>query len=404
MHKINFPTTSENTPQRMRKNQETYTRESIGIKALKGLGLIALYGSLQIGSAVSQDIATGIQEGRERVAEDYAQLHTIYKRPEIDDVYDSHATIVLTGLGTKDASETAALLASYREIGSVYAIEYGNKDLNTDKMAHLIEKKIASDSIQSISFDGYSMGGPIALDIATKLHENDPSLHIASLALHSSPIGETGLTSASKKSIYALERILALHDDFVYYAKGRKLIELTARSNHFISEIGCDTSVGFEIHNQSEYSFNGTRYTLNHESFKKEIHSIDEKMADPKVAAANLVYNQARVLKHDIASRFKKLPDETVVVYTRARDGAQDTVVDVEVSGRHIAEMLQDNSQPYRVVREAVGHANPGEETEAYNSMIDHHIKPFVKAQLRDLQSETALEQKQSNLANRTHN
>lgn len=363
--------------------------EPRSVRFSRALGAATLYATLYGASIASSDIALGIQEGKDRVAHDHAELHSIYAYAEDHPSFSSHATIVLTGLGTKDASDTAKTLAAHRDVGSVYAIEYGNKDLNTKDIAERIAQRLEEDTITHVSFDGYSMGGPIALDIASQLHRNHEELEVVSIILNSSPVGEGGLTERSKQSIQALERVLSLHGDLVYYEHGRTLIELLARSEHFMNVVGEDSSTGFISRGLDEYSYDGVRYHVDYSALRKELASIQEKMSQPNVADANLIYNQARILKLNFSEQLEEISDDTLVVYTRSRSASGDTVVDVEASEQNVIKALIEHDQPYRVLHAPVQHANPTERQAEYDRMIRNKIQPeliyYMHAQGSDI-------------------
>lgn len=221
-----YPTNDYNTQPSTRLAAAEYVSEPRSHKVIKGIGIVALYGALSAVSALSSDVAQGIQDGKERVAHDRPSVHTVYSYPDTSDVFSRHATVVLTGLGTKDASETAASLEAHRDVGSVYAIEYSNQNLDTRDIALGIVEQAHSDGVTHVSLDGYSMGGPIALDIATQFNKQHDAPEVVSVVLNSSPIGENALTVRSAQGVDIMENVLSLHRDLVYYDKGLSLIHI----------------------------------------------------------------------------------------------------------------------------------------------------------------------------------
>lgn len=373
-----YLTTSSNTPLYDKSGGVHADHEPRSIRFAKGLGAVALYTAIYGTSVTVADISQGIQAGKERVAYDHAQLHTIYEYKAQHPSFDSHATIVLTGLGTKDASETARSLTAHSEIGSVYAVEYGNRDLDTQDIAERIIEQSNKDGITHVSFDGYSMGGPIALDIATHIHSSKNDLEVVSIILNSSPVGEGSLTEQSRQSIEALERVLSLHKDLVYYKNGRIFIELVARSEHYLRAVGQDGSSDFQLHNLNEYSVAGVRYHVDYEALRHELTQVKAKMNDPKVADANLINNQAQILKLNFAQKIREISQNTLVVYTRSASASGDTIVDVEASENNVVQVLSDYDHPHKILRARVQHANPTERRNEYDRLIRYEIQPDI--------------------------
>lgn len=377
-----FPTTKYNTAISKQARPLERDREPRSEKVLKVAGSIALFGALHGVSLLATDIQQGIQEGKALVAEDQPVIHEIYNYPA-DGEFSHHATVVLTGLGTKDASETAASLDAHREMGSVYAVEYSNKDLNTQHIAEKITHQAQQDGVTHLSFDGYSMGGPIAVDVASQLQSSNEALQVVSVVFNSSPIGDDSLTARSARSVEVMERVLSLHRDLVYYEKGRVGIELIARSEHYIHEVASGGSeAAAKIHGLDSYSFNGVRYQIDYSALRHELNDIRQKMAQPNTAKANLIHNQASVLKNDIEDKITRLDKDTLVVYTRSASHESDTVVDVAASERNVVSMLSEGDRPFKVLRERIQHANPVERKAEYDRMIRLNIQPDVMKHL----------------------
>lgn len=386
-----YPITPHNTTLSGEKTNAHPDYEPRSLRYAKSLGAAAFYSALYAISVVGADISQGIQEGKERVAHDHAKIHSVYAYEADRPSFDTHATVVLTGLGTKDATETARSLTAHRDVGSVYAIEYGNKDLNTKDIADRIIEELREDDITRVSFDGYSMGGPIALDIATHLHSQAGDLEVVSIILNSSPVGEDSLTEKSRQSIQALEQVLSLHGDLVYYDNGRTLIELVGRSEHYLKEVGRDNSEGFKMLGLDEYSYDGVRYSIDYSALRHELSEIQKKMAEPKVADANLIHNQAQILKLNFNEKIQAISEETLVVYTRSQSASGDTVVNVDTSEDNAVQVLSDHEQPYKVLRVRIQHANPTEQRTEYDRMIRNKIQPDVIYSLQAQRSATGL-------------
>ena len=378
-----FPQTPENTT--LDETLGRYHREksSRTLNIAKGLGVVAVCVALKGGLFVATDVAQGIQEGKERVKTDHAEVHEIYTYDGDDPLFEHHGTFVMTGLGTKDASSTAETLVAHRDVGDVYAIEYSNKNLNTADIATRIIDQAEAADLQEVSLDGYSMGGPIALDIASHMKEKAPDVKVVSVTLNSSPIGENGLTKRSEDGVRMMEQILSLHDDLVYYERGRVLVELVARSDRYLTrEDDATPTLGFTPHSLTSYSYNGTRYHVDIAALRHELGDIQQKMQQPNVADANLISKQANILKMNIDEKIQALDDDTQVVYTRSNTASGDSVVNIDASEESIVASLEHYNKDYVVLREDVQHANPAERRAEYDRMIRRDIQPSITDQL----------------------
>lgn len=374
---------------------ETVKRETRSERvntAVKRIGATVLAASVYTGMLVGNDIARGIQEGKAAVRDDHAQVHEIYQNPEINPIYAHHGTFVLTGLGTKNPSVTAETLTAHREVGSVYALEYSNSELNTTDMAKRIIEQAKEEGLKEISFDGYSAGGPIALDIAAYIHQHESDIRVMSVRLNSSPIGEGSLTKRSEDGIHIMNRILSFYPDFVYYERGRIGVEVMARSDRYLKEIGHVDEDGFRAHNLNHYSFDGTLYEIDFDKFMHEVHDVEDKMKNPAVASANLTKHQADfITTTDYDNNIRILSkqrtgssDDTppLIIYTRSYHANSDSVVDIDQSKQNILKSLKKYGNPYKILWENVGHANPTERTKEYQRMIHDKINPLVTNRL----------------------
>lgn len=360
--------------------------------AIKRIGATVLAATVYTGMLVGNDIACGIQEGKDAVRDDHAQIHEIYQNPETNPIYAHHGTFVLTGLGTKDPSVTAETLTAHKEVGNVFALEYSNKDLNMTDMAKRVIAEAKQEGLREISFDGYSAGGPIALYIAAYIHQHEPGIRVVSVRLNSSPIGEGSLTARSENGIRIMNRILSFYPDFVYYERGRIGVEVMARSDRYLKEVGHTGEQGFKAHDMHHYSLDGVLYEIDFDKLMHEVRDVQDKMKNPDVASANLTKHQAdsitridydnniRILsKQRIGNRGDAVP---LIIYTRSYHADSDPVVNIDKSEQNILESLKHHGNPYRILWENVGHANPTERTPEYQRMIHEKINPLVTNRL----------------------
>lgn len=352
-------------------------------KIAKYTGAAALAATLHAGALFATDVSEGIKEGKARVGDERAIVHEIYEFTDDESLFAHHGTFVMTGLGTKNASETAETLVAHRAVGDVYAIEYSNKELNTADIAARIIEQAEAAELKEVSLDGYSMGGPIAIDVATHIQEKTPELKVVGIVLNSSPVGENGLTKRSEDGVRMMERVLSLHEDLVYYEKGRVGVELVARHDRYLQESSHAASERtLALHGLSSYSYRGTRYEIDWGSARHELADIRERLRDPDVAAAQLIRQQADVLKLDLKEKIRQLDSATQIIYTRSEHADGDDVVDIEASEENLVTILERYKKEYEVIHEDVQHANPAERRTEYDRMIRRQIQPAITGQI----------------------
>lgn len=354
-------------------------------KLTKGIAATAVGAVMYGATLLGVDVARGIEEGKAAVRDSHSQVHDIYTdTAEVEPLYRNHATFVLTGLGTKNPSATAESLTVHRNVGRVFAIEYSNKDLNTTDMAERILETASAYNISEISFDGYSAGGPIALDIAAHVHRLDPELQIISVTLNSSPLGKNdgkdSLTQRSRDGIDVMETIMGINEDVAYYKNGHIAVEVFNRNGSYVERSsGANLPDAFVVHGWNTFSYNGVAYTLDYPEALEQLHAVIRKLDNPDAASALLIWEQAKfIVRSDYKDNIKALPDDVHYTYTRAEAAGADSVVDVESGEENFVSVMEELDEDYTVVREDVGHANPNEKEESYRRMIGREIHPEI--------------------------
>lgn len=387
------PTQPQTKHDRRVARREFASESSLRIrKVLGSIGVATVTGFSVIANTLAQDVAQGIDEGKRAVAGSHAEVHEIYDHNANDPIFGTHGTFVLTGLGTKNPSETADLLHARRDVGDVFALEYSNQDLNTVDMAERVIAQAKASGLKEISFDGYSAGGPIALDIAAYIHKNEPDLQVMSITLNSSPIGEGSLTDSSARGVALMNKILSIYPDFKYYENGRVMVEVINRSERYLTRIEGAAPRRPTIVDLNRFSYGNTLYEIDYAKLLHEIREVQQKMQDPDVASTSLIKSQADfITMTDYDANIRTLSrlgankssiTLPLIIYTRSRDATDDTVVDVDASERNIAASATRHNAAYGAFHEDVGHANPSERRREYQEMIRKKINPRVAGRL----------------------
>lgn len=346
------------------KQNEATRRHELRERAInyckRTLGGIAV-GLAMTASVVEHDIANG----KEAVADSHSSLHFVYESD--DPAYDNVATIVATGLGTRNPTETAETLRSHKQIGNVYALEYSNKDINIDELTDTVVNMAHDKDIHSLVFDGYSAGGPIELAIAANIHKNVPDIQVSAIIMGSSPIGDQGITQESQRAGDTLSMIVNMYPDIIYSEKLRGLVELTSRHERYMNLANLD---------------------FDRDEFIKQAEEVYRtKIADNEAASAVLIMSQYNFIqKYGVERSLETLSHSyddkptPYVYYTRARDARADTVVDVERSQKNLNELAHKYNIETKVFYiDNIGHANPGERPTEYNETFALKIQPEIK-------------------------
>ncbi len=353
---------------------------------LKTLGAVILAGSCMLGSAVIRDVQQGIVQGQELLEGAHSKSHTVYRLQEHEPGERVVGTFVFTGLGTRNPEKTADTLQAYRDIGSVYGIEYSDRDISIKELAHTVMEQARADDVEELVIDGYSAGGLIGASVAAYIHTHEKDVTVAAVLMNSSPFGEAGLTERSRSAAYRMTVITSLYPDSVYYERGRIATEVIARSDRYMRETPTSIPDGIVAHNS--YALGGTLYTIDYTALGNEIRSVHEKMQDPDVASASLIQSQFAVIRDNrinesLAQLGKRSPlhpdtSEPVVIFTRSANAHDDTVVDVDASEQIFVRNAQEHNVQYLVSREPVGHANPVERPTEYNAAIRRNLLPYI--------------------------
>ena len=375
---------------------------------IKGVGAVAaslaIYGSTWLGG----NIAEGIEHGKREVAGSHAVVHEVStSTANLELPYRHHGTFVMTGLGTRNPTETAEALHVHREVGQVFAVEYSNQDLDIEDMARRIIDQAKAANLKNISFDGYSAGGSIGLAIAAYIHEHEPDLRIMSVIMNSTPLGEGSLTEQSARGVALMNRILSLYEDFKYYEDGRVLVEVINRSDRYLERHTVDDINGFRLQGKNTFTYENTSYTIDYAKLMKEFRDVQKKMENPDVASASLIKSQGDFITlADYNNSIRILSEQRagalddpipLIVLTKSATN-DDPVVNVDRSRDNLLASLRRYGNSYEIIDGDVGHANPMERLSQYEQMFRQVVHPrltnlLIISMLRSAMEHTDLEQ-----------
>ncbi len=344
-------------------------REHRFAKTVGKLGLAAL---LSVNGALGGGVAYlqhDINAGKAELADARPQVHAIYLTN--DPAKAEVATYVATGLGTRNPSETARKLTAHHELGNVFAVEYSNRDINIEELTEAVVRNAHDNGIKYLAFDGYSMGGPIELAVAAEIYEKHDDLHVLSVTLNSSPVGNEGLTAKSRDGGRAMSAILNYWPELVYSKKARLTAEVLARNNDY---------------------YDKQEWAVDFDKLDATIDSVEnEKTRNRSAASGSLISSQYNFhFRYGVERSLETLSKEVDgkeppnVYYTRSLDPRDDAVVNVTASGESIVQAATDHFVPLQVLDiHNIGHANPAERPTEYNRAIHDRIAPGILSVLR---------------------
>ena len=361
-----YPATPEQDARAMADHRRETRHERRHTRIKRAIASVALGAALGTGVLITE-VQRDVHAGQERVAEAHSMMHTIY-RTDHEDARDV-ATIVATGLGTRDASSTAKLLTPYRQIGNVYALEYSNRDINVDELTGTVLRQLRADKITYVNADGFSAGGPILLAVMAEITEKAPDIRIISVVMNSSPVGEDSLTQRSLDAADILQKILQYDPNLMYSEKARVVAEVIARNER--------------------YHKDGFPYVYTDKLLREARDVYETKYVNPMAASGSLIASQYRFLTaYNVAPAMKKLSETShppQVVYTRAAHVEDDTVVRIDTSETNaLALMKKYGIDGLSIHIDHIGHANPGERPTEYNRTTQEMILPKLEASLHD--------------------
>lgn len=337
------------------------TAGKLGLSALLSMNIV-------LGSGVAY-LQRDIDAGQAELASAHPNVHPIYLTNDPDKA--EVATYVATGLGTRNPTETARKLTSHHEVGNVFAVEYSNRDINIEELTDTIVTNARTYGIKYLSFDGYSMGGPIELAVAAEIYEKHDDLHVLSVTMNSSPVGNEGLTAQSKDGGRIMSAVLNYWPELAYSKKARWAAEVLARNHNY---------------------FDKDEKSIDWEQLETEINTVyDEKIGNKSAASGSLITSQYNfIYRYGVEKSLVRLSKHVdgkqspTVYYTRSEDPRTDPVVNTIASGKSFEEAATEHFVPHRVLDiHNIGHANPAERPTEYNKAIFDYVNPTRMSILR---------------------
>ncbi|PXW31905.1 UNVERIFIED_CONTAM: pimeloyl-ACP methyl ester carboxylesterase [Williamsia faeni] len=325
----------------------------------------------------SQYWAHDVGPERERLATTQPQIHHIYDAT--DPANRDTAVVDLVGLGNLNASRTARSLPALSGIGQVWAVQYDNDGIDTAVISRIITTYAQSLGIDQIVLIGHSMGGIIALEVATHIVENT-DVRLRAVILDCTPMNLHAVRAHSRSAGEDLLRWMGWLPGARESRGLRLFVETAARKNRFVL-------TDDEAHP-----------VLDPGAFVTTVRGVlRQKIFNPNSASNGLIQSQFRTIvasgaTDDLAAIDDAADDRPfpAIVFMRPDFGTDDPVVDVDYSQELLFEETGGPKGRLFVVRmTSTGHANPMQQPEAYNAAIHNEVAPYLQ-QLEIEESGTA--------------
>ncbi|MBL1077875.1 alpha/beta hydrolase [Nocardia sp. 2] len=280
------------------------------------------------------------------------------------------AVFDLVGLGVLDATQTARALPSLSRLGSVWAVRYDNAGIDTKVIADLIVKVTSAAKAPNVILAGHSMGGVIALEIAEHLHI-ESTRRVVGVILDCTPVDLHAVRAESRDQGENLLRWTGWVPGARESRLLRMMVELYARHERFT----------------------GGRYWIRGDRFFAALSEVmRDKILNTDAASNGLIEAQFKAIVaggavddlRTLAAPANGKP-RPAIVYIRPRDAYRDPIVDVEYSHRALVERVGGVDGTLLVVTTRnTRHANPIQQPEEYNTVIERQIVPFIRLVQRE--------------------
>ncbi|MFE6864324.1 alpha/beta fold hydrolase [Nocardia sp. NPDC057668] len=281
------------------------------------------------------------------------------------------AVFDLVGLGVLDATDTARALPSLAGLGSVWAVRYDNSGIDTKVIADLIVKVTDAAHVPNVVLTGHSMGGVIALEVAEHIY-TESEHRVLAVILDCTPVDLHAVRAESRSQ----GENLARWTGWIPGARESRLLRFAV-----------------ETYARHERFSGGGRYGIRFDRLGKVLDEVlHDKILETDTASNGLIEAQFRAIVaggaiDDLRTLTEPVPGEQrpAIVFIRPRAASRDPIVDVEYSHRVLIEHAGGvNGTLLVVTTRKTRHANPIQQPEEYNDVIEHQIVPFVHRVQRD--------------------
>lgn len=355
-----------------RLRQQRYRETAFGARlsrAQRILARTAFYTTVSTSAAIglyAQDVAAGYE-----ILKD---THPVVR--SIDESVDrtnNHRMILgINGLGTTSAANVMESLP-YETMGIEAALDYDKKGIDTTIIKDEVKKFAQQHNVESIVFSGHSMGGDVALEVASLLHVDPDAPEVTDIILDCTP---PNLSAVQDHRREAGDTMLTAIRDIPGHRNSRFLRgvgEMTSRYRTYVTP-----GEGARI----------TGGMIDIRAFAAESMHVKREKLPPKAGSLGLFEDQYRQIvadgaKHSFARLSEKVGDKRLprIHYLMPLDSESDDTVKVDTAARIFRELGSTYKIPVLTYRlpQGTGHANPAQAPDQYGSVLRDQIIPLIE-------------------------
>lgn len=303
----------------------------------------------------------------------------------LDAANSDKATIFIDGFNTYDAdylAETVGPAVQQVADGELWSLSYNNAILSRAKIYQTVLDMAEQRGIESVTVAGYSMGGIVAIELASDIVA-ESTTEVNSVVMMHTPDGSDGLRTNQKRELGFAQSLAdwfpgAADSTWVRFAG-----ELYFYKNNFLRGEFKDGDV----------AYNADVVLGNVERFGRTFSSIFDKMNDPKRTSMQLLSEQVfKINQFDMLDELKRISQQRdekqvpALLYV-AMDDDNDAMVKNQLTTDNFKTYSAETNMDY------FSYLVPDATHSQYNKSIEEYTRVFDQASgpvSQDIDAETA--------------
>lgn len=292
---------------------------------------------------------------------------------------DAHRMVTgINGLGTTSARNVMNALP-YETFGLETALEYDKKGIDTTIIKNKVKEFALTHDIDQIVLSGHSMGGDVALEVASLLHIDPEAPEVSDIILDCTPPNLSAVQDDERRAgdamLTAISNIPGHRNSRILRGTG----EMASRYDRYVDPGNGNPLLGRMI---------------DLSDFFEEVVTVKNDKLSPDAGSLGLIEDQLRVIVGDGADESlermsKAMPDKRIprVHYLLPHDSDSDGTVKVDKAVDIIVKSALVHDIPVKVYRlpPGTGHANPAQRPEQYSYVLNKKIIPIIRDQYDEI-------------------
>ncbi|WP_216898022.1 alpha/beta fold hydrolase [Nocardia alni] len=282
------------------------------------------------------------------------------------------AVFDMTGLGTRDASDTARALPSLAQLGSVWAVRYDNTGIDTKVIGDLILEVANAAGVRNIVLVGHSMGGVIALEVAKQIHTASDKV-LTGVILDCTPVDLNAVWPEARDAGEQLLRWTGWMPGARESRTLRLIAEMFARRDDYVDYSSMPPGI------RTPQFLDAFRDVLGAKIFNTDTASNGLIESQFKAIVGGGAINDLKALARPSGDK-----PRPAIAFIRPHNPDRDPLVDDAYSHKVLIDLVGGvNGTLLVVLTRTTGHANPIQQPGEYNTVIAQQIVPFI-SELQD--------------------